>query len=36
MNALIIFNANPHDGTQKARMTELAEWIKEADKVITF
>jgi len=24
------------EGTQKAKMTELAEWIKESDKVITF
>ena len=23
-------------GAQKAKMTELAEWIKEADKIITF
>jgi len=24
------------DGAQEAKMTELAEWIKEADKIITF
>ena len=36
MNELIIFNGNPCDGTQKAKMAELAEWIKEADKIITF
>jgi len=24
------------EGTQEAKMTELAEWVKEADKIITF
>ena len=24
------------DGTQEAKMTELAEWVKQADKIITF
>jgi len=24
------------DGTQEAKMTELAQWVKEADKVISF
>ena len=24
------------EGVQKAKMTELAEWIKKSDKVITF
>jgi len=24
------------EGAQEAKMTELAQWVKEADKVITF
>lgn len=32
-----IYKGKPYfDGAKEAKMTELAEWIKEADKVITF
>ena len=32
-----IYKGQPYfKGTQKAKMSELAEWIKEADKIITF
>ena len=32
-----IYKGEPYfEGTQEAKMTELAEWVKEADKVITF
>lgn len=36
-NALLVFNRNPYfDGAQEAKMTELAQWVKEADTVISF
>ena len=36
-NALLVFNRKPYfDGAQAAKMTELAQWFKEADKIITF
>ena len=32
-----IYKGQPYfEGAQEAKMTELAEWIKEVDKVITF
>ena len=32
-----IYKGEPYfEGTQEAKMTELAEWVTEADKVITF
>ena len=36
-NVLLVFNREPYfDGDQQAKMTELAQWVKEADKVISF
>jgi len=36
-NVLLVFNRNPcFDGAQEAKMTELARWVKKADKVISF
>jgi sulfur relay (sulfurtransferase) complex TusBCD TusD component (DsrE family) len=36
-NALLVFNRNPYfDGAQEAKMTELAQWFKETDKVTAF
>jgi sulfur relay (sulfurtransferase) complex TusBCD TusD component (DsrE family) len=36
-NALLVFNSNPYfEGAQEAKITELAQWVKEADEVISF
>ena len=36
-NVLLVFNSNPYfEGAQEAKMTELAQWVKEANKVISF
>ena len=36
-NALLVFNRSPYfKGAHEAKMTELAQWVKEADKVISF
>jgi len=35
MTILLVFNRNPYDGTD-VTMTELAQWIQEADKVVSF
>jgi sulfur relay (sulfurtransferase) complex TusBCD TusD component (DsrE family) len=36
-NTLLVFNRKPYfDGAHKAKMAELAQWVKEADKVISF
>jgi sulfur relay (sulfurtransferase) complex TusBCD TusD component (DsrE family) len=36
-NALLVFNRKLYfEGAHEAKMTELAQWVKEADKVISF
>ena len=36
-NVLLVFNRKSYcDGAQEAKMTELALWVKESDKVISF
>jgi len=36
-NILLVFNLNLYfEGAQEVKMAELAQWIKEADKVVSF
>ena len=36
-NALLVFNRNPYfEGAQEGKMTELAQWVADADKVVSF
>ena len=35
-NVLLVFNRNPYDDAQESKMLDWAQWIKEADKIISF
>ena len=36
-SVLLVFNRKPYfDGVQEGKMRQLAQWVREADKVIPF
>ncbi len=35
-DVLLVFNRNHYGRTKQTRMAELAQWVKEADNVISF